>query len=471
MKTVNTTDRLVFLAEQFDIFELSDVGVGSLTDTLNEDGYETKTITTPAGVVIALLTIKPKPSNPKFMLTKVSVSSDVFASMVDADPSENKIYLQWMLNVFTRLIKQNTDSSVRDAIMFVTEDLPQANEYLILFSENKRKKKFKELCMNSFSLKDITDPTDINQYKNLSELFDAVDPFFLREPSSVERTMNKYVEGREALIPFKDRKYTVYVPLSVTASSVFSNFANWCTTRDKNGMFANYTEKHKRPDNLFSKLYIIIDNKFFKGENEELYQIHFETNQIKDRTNSGNVDIYSLVLNEDEGLRHFFYLELIELAKKYKSGLDTNPYLKILVSFGYTESLFELIDANITAIRFMNRSIPRLPDLSKFENLDQLIISEANLHEIHPSICSLEKLELLIICNNKLKTLPDGIGNLQNLLFLNINNNSIEDIPDDICKLDKSNGGKLEKIIVKVVDIGENNYNKLKRLLPTTRFE
>jgi Leucine-rich repeat (LRR) protein len=471
MKTINTTDRLLFLAEQFDIFELSDIGVGSITNTLNENGYETKTITTPAGVVIALLSIKPKPSNPKFILTKVSVSSDVFASMVDADPTENKMYLQWMLNVFTRLIKQNTDSSVRDAIMFVSEDLPQANEYLILFAEHKRKKKFKELCNNAFSLKDITDPTDINQYKNLSELFDAVDPFFLREPSSVERTMNKYVDGRQALIPYKDRKYTVYVPLTVTASSVFSNFANWCTTRDKNGMFANYTTNHKRPDNLFSKLFIVINNKFFNGDSEEIYQIHFETNQIKDRTNKENVDIYSLVLSEDEALRNFFYLELIGLAKAYKSGLDTNPYLKMLVSFGYTESLFEIIDSNTSTIRFIDRSIPRLPDISTFQNLDQLIISKANLHELHPSIGSLEKLEILILCDNKIKTLPNGIGKLKNLLFLNINNNPINYIPDDIANLDISNGGSLGKITVSISDIGKDNYDKLQRLLPTTRFE
>ena len=159
------------------------------------------------------------------------------------------------------------------------------------------------------------------------------------------------------------------------------------------------------------------------------------------------------------------------MAKAYKSGLDTNPYLKMLVSFGYTESLFEIIDSNTSTIRFMDKSIPRLPDISTFQNLDQLIISKANLHELHPSIGSLEKLEILILCDNKIKTLPNGIGKLKNLLFLNINNNPINYIPDDIANLDISNGGSLGKITVSISDIGKDNYDKLQRLLPTTRFE
>jgi Leucine-rich repeat (LRR) protein len=118
----------------------------------------------------------------------------------------------------------------------------------------------------------------------------------------------------------------------------------------------------------------------------------------------------------------------------------------------------------------MNREIPVLPDISKFKNLDQVIITNAQLKELHHSIGELDKLCLLVLTNNKLKTLPNEIGKLKNLEFLNIKGNKINTIPNDICKLDKSNGGSLYRIAVDREDIGDENYNKLKELLPTTNF-
>jgi hypothetical protein len=43
-------------------------------------------------------------------------------------------------------------------------------------------------------LQGITDPSNINQYKSLSQLFDAIDPFITKEPSAVARTLDKFVE-------------------------------------------------------------------------------------------------------------------------------------------------------------------------------------------------------------------------------------------------------------------------------------
>ena len=40
----------------------------------------------------------------------------------------------------------------------------------------------------------------------------------------------------------------------------------------------------------------------------------------------------------------------------------------------------------------------------------------------------------------------------------------------EIKYLDKTNGGSLYRIVVDRDAIGDNNYNKLKQLLPTTNF-
>jgi hypothetical protein len=48
--------------------------------------------------------------------------------------------------------------------------------------------------VKSHILQGITDPSNINQYKSLSQLFDAIDPFITKEPSAVARTLDKFVE-------------------------------------------------------------------------------------------------------------------------------------------------------------------------------------------------------------------------------------------------------------------------------------
>jgi len=471
MKETNIIDRLNFLAEQFDVFDGNDDKVENEVIALKvlelkEEGYETQPILSD-DKVIALFSFKKNEKNR--VIKKVSVSSNIFSNMIAADPTENKMYLQWMLNVFTRYIK--TDDAGRiNAIRFVCEDLPQANTYLIMFEDNKRKKKFKELCASSYSLKHVEDPTNINQYKSLAQLFDAIDPFIEKEPSAVERTMNKFVLANQAIIPVKDRKYTLFVPKTTAANVIFDSFANWCTAKNGNGMFNSYTQNNKKPNGKDSDIYIIINNKFFSGESDEMFQIHFETNQIKDRKNGQNVSIFEDVLSESEGLTNYFYEELMGMAKDYKKGIESNKYLDFLIKFGFAESLFELFPENIPTIKIMNREIPRLPNMSKFKHMDTLIITDAKLVELHPSIGDLVNLEMLSLPNNSIKALPREIGGLKNLIFLNITGNKIKDIPTEITYLDKSNGGSLHRIGVKEDEVGAENYQKLKSLLPQTEF-
>ena len=455
-------DRLEFLAKSFDVFDTDEIK--SKTDKLKKDEFKYVVITDNSANVLAIVSHN---DTKRIQVKNVSVSLGVFSEIISADPTPNKSCVQWMLNVFVRYIKSNNTEL---AMRFVLEDLPQAKEYISLFESNKRKNKFKDLCKSSYILKNIKDATDINQYKSLSQLFDAADPFIEKNPSEMESLLYKFVDIGQAEIPIRDRKFTLYIPKSLNASVIFDKFANWCTAKPGNGMFANYTQNHPRPDGSKSKLFIIINNKFFEGLSSEIYQIHFETNQIKDRHNSNNVSIFENVLHESESLSNFFYDELILMAKQSKGGLDNNKYLDYLIKFGFCESLFELIDANTPMIRFMTREIPRLPDISKFKNLDQLIITSAKMVELHPSIGNLKNLEMLVLTDNRIKSLPKEIGNLKNLTFINITGNPINEIPEEIKYLDKRNGGSLFRIAVKKEDIGNKNYEKLKQLLPSVKF-
>lgn len=473
MKEIDVTDRVEYLAKLFDVINGDEKSILAKEESLKAKEFKFVTIKDGDLKPLAIFSYKQKVS--KFdgrvirVNKKVSVCMDVFASMVAADPTVYKEYLQWMLNLFSRLIKDDTGSGLESAIRLVNEDLPQANDYLKVFNSNKHKKLFSELCSSTYGLSHIKDYSDINQYLTLSQLFDAVDPFIEKNPSELERALKKFVESGQALIPARDRNFTVYIPKTLAASVVFEKFANWCTARSKNGNFASYTSQ-QRPDGKNSNLYIIIDNKFFNEESKDLYQIHFESHQLKDSRNGSNVNIYERVLSKSEILSSYFKDELMTMAKFKKNVVDKNIYLDYLIEFGFSESLFEILEDDVDSISFRTRTIPKLPDISRFKNLESLVIYKAQLCELHPSIGELTKLELLSCSENKIKRIPKEIGNLKNLVFINLIGNKIVDIPEEIKYLDTSNGGSLDSLAIKLEDIGETNYNRLKELLPNAKM-
>lgn len=464
-------DRLTFLAEKFDVFDPKETK--EKLEALVAEGYEVKALSASKGPETWAF-LKSKVNEKERVLTSVSINLDIFSDIIAADPTPNHICVQWMLNVFTRFMKLEDKKSWAAALRFVEEDLPQAREYLELFEQHKRKQKFKKLVASGY-LQYMTDPTNINQYKSLSQLFDAVDPFITKDGSAMEQLLEKYVTSGQALIPVRDRKFTLYIPKTRDASVVFDKFASWCTAKVGNGNFASYKSSRK-PDGKESELYIIINNKFFlKGpddtvEDDDIYQIHFESNQIKNRKNGQDKDIFDTVINQSEALSGYFYKELMAMAKLCKSGLDDNKYLDYLLDFGFAESIFELMEEATPSIKVMQRKINALPDVSRFKEVDEFIITNAHMKELHPSVGSLQKLEKLVLTDNYLKTIPKEIGNLSQLHFLNLKGNKLTDIPTELKYLDPSNGGELWFIAVREEDIGEKNYKKLKELLPTVDF-
>ena len=458
------TERLKFLSDKFDIFDLN--LLESKVKKLNSDGYTVTKISSDGIDCLAIVSTIEVGDRIKVYF---SVSEEIFNTMVSSDPTPNKMYTQWMLNTFQRLLK--TGKYV-EAIRFAIEDLPLAKEYLAIFDGNKRKQKFKNLCSGSFILKNLTDPTDINQYKSLGQLYDAVDPFIIRDASGIEKLLYKFVDSGEAEIGVRDRKYTIYIPLTRDASVVFDSFTNWCTCKDGNSMFKHYTTTYKTPNGNKSKIYIIINNDFFSGKvnDDSLYQIHFETGQVKDRKNDfSNINLYEQVLANSDGLSEYLREILIDLSKMVKS-VNSNEYLNHLIKFGFSDVLFDIMEETTPIIIFKDREVPKMGDLSRFKNLETLEMNNTSLISIHPSVCSLVNLEVMVIRDNKITTIPLEIGNLKNLIFLNILGNKIIEIPDTIKYLDKSNGGNLHRVAVSAKDIGIANYEKLKNLLPNTQI-
>lgn len=480
-------DRLEYLFDQFNVTNENDLSefLGECEHGVpsEDEGKVFKALHGFHSVNLALLE-QYESNKGKVKTDKVYVGENVFRKIVKADPTPTKEYVQWMLNKFTNMIKNKKKKSggrftLGDARQFVEEDLDQTYNYLELFEKNKRKQKFKKLAKTSTTIGHINDPTDINQYDELSQIFDAVDPFIEKDHSGLKRMVDKYVEANEADIEFKDHVFTVFVPRSQESCTIFKDFASWCNTHPNSSYFDRYVREKKRPDGSNSKLYIVIDNDIFKeGGNADIYQLHFESRQLKSRHNEmgGNIDPYERIVSKSNKIGEYFYEELRELANSYQKNskdkrIDNNPYIDHLISFGFTDSAFEYLDReSAQIIRFRNKPLPYLPDLSRFkDDIEDISIVSTNLADIDPNLGELKNLYILCINDTNLKALPDSIGNLKNLNFLGISDNPyLEYIPDTISELDTSNGGSLEYV---TIDDKNPNKEKVERLLPNAFVE
>jgi hypothetical protein len=139
--------------------------------------------------------------------------------IVEADPSRNKQYVQWMIQVFLRHI---SDGDIEQAIRFLTEDLPEASEFLTIFDDVKNKKVFKRSAPNRPNAPQNV--TDINQYTSLAQLYSVVSPFIGATDEESEdgedgesplwKKLKKYIDLGEAKLVYRDGDVLIYYPIN-----------------------------------------------------------------------------------------------------------------------------------------------------------------------------------------------------------------------------------------------------------------
>ena len=156
---------------------------------------------------------------------------------------------------------------------------------------------------------------------------------------------------------------------------------------------------------------------------------------------------------------------------KMVGSSTNNVYLNHLINFGWSDALFDLMQDYTPYIRVFKTRVKKLPDLTRFKNLLSLIVTKSGLVELTSSIGNCKNINEIILRDNNLTELPSELGSLKNLVFLNILGNKIQVIPDEIKYLDKTNGGRLHRVCVDKRELGDANYNKLRQLLPSVKFE
>jgi hypothetical protein len=409
--------------------------------------------------------------------TKVSLSDEIFTDIVEADPTTKKEFVQWMVTVFMRLLKNN---EVDQAIRFITEDLPEANEYLGIFEKVRKKKIFKTGAPNRPNAPENV--SDITQYDNLGHLYSIVSPFIGedKEEGELYGLLKKYVDLGHAKLAYRDNDVLVYMPQTIESScEPLGDLASWCTRGKGNSYFDRYRNDKRKPDGSLSDYYVVMPKKLFDGDSEDMYplQFHFESGQLHDKNND-SIEASKLpdVISKFGGLTEFFKKELGALATmdiQQGAGLMESKYLKYLTKFGgdikdvikpdvweegvssirrlaseqqvplqqnkYLKWLMEntdgvdvtdYLDETAETLDFSNMDLGNPPDLSRFNSLRRLTLNNCNLTEL-PSVDLLpapNKISVFSFANNKIKRAPlPGYSDVLKLVFLfNLDENPIE---------------------------------------------
>jgi Leucine-rich repeat (LRR) protein len=238
--------------------------------------------------------------------------------------------------------------------------------------------------------------------------------------------------------------------------------------------FEHYVSQTK-PNGDKSNLYVIIPTTLFDGITDELYQIHFESQQFMDKSDRPISDLDAF--NSSSSLKEFIVNELKMLLDMSSSNSTRTTYLSWLYRFKVGYMLFDLIDHGLTNLRIRDSSIVKITkSISKFHRLNSLALTGCEITEVDPSIGDLDKLEILSLNRNQIKELPSTIGKLKNLRYLTLGGNPLIGLPKEISELDISEGGSLiwistenesilgdiERYLPNVTTIfNNNNYEKI----------
>lgn len=406
---------------------------------------------------------------------KEFLSTLVLQELERIDPTNKKLYTQWMSDILFKFVKSSNHTSLK---RFIDEDANQIKDGLIEFDRLKKTKIFKESVEHIQALNSIKDKCNINQYKSIEYVYTAIDPFMDKGTTNILNVVKNAVNIKLGKCVFEDHKFYIYAPNSLAGSVIFSEFSYWCTASQGNSMFNKYTSKTK-PNGSRSDLLVVIDK-----ELSTLYQIHFESNQVNTHTNSNDVNGFiNNYLSKSDALCGFFknylYNLLMECLNKanYKKKLSGNIgelseiYSNYLLKFGFLNTILNITskDKSIVDITSGKSKTFEEIDLSDFNNLTVIKLANLNL-KTFPILKKRNVVEVISLHNNNITYLPEDLSCLRKLKSLNISKNNIKYISEDIKQLDPINGGSLLLLCVRENPLTIESLRTIKDNLPSVKI-
>lgn len=221
-----------------------------------------------------------------FLKTKYSkIDPKIFNDIVEADPTHNKKYTQWLLQIYT-------DGKL------ALEDLYKASEYLEIYNRiipklNGNEKNIYHTINKNLSI------------GSLQQLFTIIEPYKDRGDHLTHN--EKLVDNLIA----DTKQWKIYVPQTYEASCQLGSGTQWCTATGKT---REYYDKYTKD----SKLYILIN----KENSKKKYQFSFDDGQFMDSDDSP-MDVCMFLLMYPDVLDVFLKLESDGIEYEFKVNFES----------------------------------------------------------------------------------------------------------------------------------------------------
>ena len=316
----------------------------------------------------------------KVVVSFDKVTVEDFEQILNADPTFNKQYSQWLLNIF---VNGN----------LLIEDLYKANQDLS--------------TLYKFKSRISPEKRDVNRFVELEELYQVVKEISsLPEEELLSNTQLSKIVKAEGIEVFLDTKrWFVLSPMTKEASCIYGANTRWCTASKVNSYFESYNKE--------GKLYIVIDKMAPKEEKtKHKYQFHFERRHFMD-ADDHSIDHFEL-LRENPELRDCF------LGLKDGNGLG----LKLRFGIGLTEEDKKIIIADGKKIDWLREF--------QGEELPEGLHITGNLDLSNCKAKIIKNLTVIGDLNIKKSSLQSLVGKIHITGTLNAEGSELTEVPKDL---------------------------------------
>jgi Leucine-rich repeat (LRR) protein len=359
---------------------------------------------------------------------------DVYKAIVEADPTPNKEYVQWILTMYTRILKDRVPKTTFEAeentlggfAYLFFENLYKVADALKIFHKIKNTKLLS------------TDHKDIYTYKSIEHFVEVVFSVNLDvsteiNPDVLNPNELAQLASKTASILYQDPDWVIVHTVTQGANSVFGEQTTWCTAGTRwGGMFDNYNKQ--------GKLFVLIKNKVgtqshIKSNPENRLQFHFESDQYMNALDR-RIDILKF-FKDNYGVKNYFRDYIVNTLMKKSPKIE--DMIKTLNKFGMVKDLVPILkdmkvkQLDLSGVIGKNGEF-ELETLGEVITLEELIIRDCELEHVPEPIRRLKNLKELRLSGNKITTIPTWINELKTLEVLNVMKNQIEQ-PFDISGL------------------------------------
>lgn len=351
----------------------------------------------------------------------------LFKFFVYCDPSTNKEYVSWFLNLYRKIIKDKIDGAKQpDNVTTQTDNfyedlMTKVPEALDVFS-------FLKLT-NVLSV----DLRDINRYKTINEFIDVVRPYMAKddgddsvhtldhkELACIHNFTHESKNPGKAELVFENNEWVIVITHDKEANVEFGKYTTWCTAGTRYGsMFDSY---HGR-----GELFVLIkkghgSKKAIKKDPAVRLQFHFEDGQYmnaEDRPISINEFLFT-----HKDIKHYFRNYIIKRVLPYRQKKNNNRQtddIKYLLNLGFGDEIIKILkESKPEVVDFSGHKIETeyLEKIGEISSIKKLDLSDCGIDKLPDSIADLKNLKFLKIRNNKgIKVIPDWITNLTKLEY------------------------------------------------------